>query len=69
MFAAAITAYDGNKEPIEDPEIGTVKLIYKSWDVAADDSGLNFVEVPTRLCTREDFTFSGEESTISSRFF
>ena len=65
MFAAAITAYDGNPYPIEDPEIGLIKLIYKSWDVAADDSSLNFVEIPTRLCTKEDFTFSGQENSNS----
>ena len=32
MIAAAVTGFDGT--PIEDPEVGTVKLIYKSWDVA-----------------------------------
>ena len=33
MIAAAVSAYDGDHYPIEDPEVGTIKLVYKSWDV------------------------------------
>ena len=57
MFAAAVTSYDGTTEPIEDPEIGTIKLIYKSWDVEAENGSLKFDEIPTRPCTKEDFAF------------
>ena len=59
MFAAAITNYDGTTDPIEDPEVGTLKLYYKSWDVEAENGSLKFEEIPTRPCTTEDFAFQG----------
>ena len=58
MLAAAISGYDSKTDPIEDPEIGTIKLMFKSWDVANIDADetLRFEEIPTRPCKREDFT-------------
>ena len=55
MYAAGITAYDDERNPIEDPEIGTIKLYYKNWDVAKENDILKFTEIPTRPCTLEDF--------------
>ena len=31
MFAFSLTAYDSEREPIEDPSIGTLKAYYKTW--------------------------------------
>ena len=57
QLAAAITSYDSNRIPEEDPEIGTIKIINKTWDVEDIDSGgaLGFKEIPTRPCTKYDF--------------
>ena len=57
QLAAAITSYNSNTVPEEDPEIGEIKLIKKTWDVEdPDDSGsLQFKEIPTRPCTEYDF--------------
>lgn len=33
MFAAALTAYDGSPDPIEDPSIGSLRLVYKKWSL------------------------------------
>ena len=57
QLAAAITSYNSNTEPEEDPEIGTIKLIKKTWDVEDIDSGgsLQFKEIPLRPCTEYDF--------------
>ena len=60
MIAAGVSAYDGNHDPIEDPEVGTIKLIYKKWDVVGDKDVMEFIEIPTRPCLKEDF--EGNES-------
>ena len=33
QFAFGITAYDDNRNPIEEPEYGTLKPYYKSWGI------------------------------------
>ena len=50
MIAAGVSAYAGDRDPIEDPEVGIVKLVYKSWDVIDDQDVLSFTEIPTRPC-------------------
>ena len=50
MIAAGVSAYAGDRDPIEDPEVGIVKLVYKSWDVIDDQDVLSFIEIPTRPC-------------------
>ena len=57
MLALGVTDYTSNKEPVEDPEIGIMKLIKKTWDATDLDGGgaLSFAEIPTRTCTAEDF--------------
>ena len=42
-IAATITSYDGNRESIEDEEIGTIKFFIKSWSGALD--GIKFREL------------------------
>ena len=46
-FAFGVTAYDSNREPIEDPSIGVIKPFYKQWGLGTDF----FTEIPTRNCT------------------
>ena len=55
---------EGSPQPEEDPEIGTIKLINKTWDVEDIDSGgaLLFNDIPTRECTDHDF--AGEEDSL-----
>ena len=64
LLAAGVTDYSSNEESIEDPEIGTIKLIKKTWDSTDLDGegALLFEEIPTRPCTSEDFF---EESDTS----
>ena len=44
MFAFAITEYDDNPEPIEDPSYGLVKAYYKSWGIK-EGIGVDFEEL------------------------
>jgi len=49
--AAAITGYDGDPNPIEDPTIGTLKMYLKTWNVYDEENGgLAFHEIPLRPC-------------------
>ena len=54
MFAFSLTAYDSEREPIEDPSIGTLKAYYKTWGLQGD-KGVTWKPIPTRKCTNEDF--------------
>ena len=38
MIAAAITGYNSNTVPVEDPEVGEIKFYQKLWDVANVDA-------------------------------
>ena len=53
MIAFAITAYDSNREPIEDPSYGTIKAYYKTWGLEDSVQGVAFEEIPTTMCTRD----------------
>ena len=56
QFAFAITAYDGNRESIEDPRYGTVNAKYVTWgmseSVQAADNSQDYLSY--HICTRED---------------
>ena len=52
QIAFAITAYDSNREPIEQPEYGELKAYYKSWGIM-DTNDVHFEELQTDYCTRE----------------
>ena len=41
MYSFGITAYDSNRESIEDPSIGVLKPYYKSWGLVGD-GGVDF---------------------------
>ena len=67
MYSFGITAYDSNREPIEDPTIGVLKPYYKSWGLMGS-SGVHFEELPTRECTEAEFHINGK-SDPDSLFF
>ena len=69
MVAAAITAYDGSSEVIEDPEIGTLKMYIKYWgNYEGSDGSFGFREVETELCSQDDFN-NVEGTNTKSKFF
>ena len=47
-YSFGITAYDGNREPVEDPSYGVLKPYYKTWGFGYEGF---FQEIPTRPCT------------------
>lgn len=51
-IAAAITGYDADPNPTEDPTIGTLKLYIKSYGIYDDGSEgmLRFKEIKTKFC-------------------
>ena len=51
MFSFAITAYDSNPDPIEDPSIGVLKPYYKTWGLDDTVSGVKWERLPVRNCT------------------
>mmetsp|Transcript_13138 Transcript_13138/g.16716 ORF Transcript_13138/g.16716 Transcript_13138/m.16716 type:complete len:106 (+) Transcript_13138:308-625(+) len=56
MVAAALSNYDGGKtKNITDPSIGRLKFVLKEWGEGI--VGIQFRELKTRLCEREDFNF------------
>ena len=69
LLAAGVTDYSSNEESIEDPEIGTIKLIKKTWDSTDLDGegALLFEEIPTRPCTSEDFFEESDTSFYPTR--
>ena len=68
MFAFAITIYDNNPYPIEDPTYGVVTPFYKTWGIDKDNSGVKFERVPTRNCTEAEVHVNGK-SDPNSAFF
>ena len=54
MMAFALTYYDDNQEPIEDPTYGLLKAYYKTWGLDEDDYGdIVWVELESDYCTSE----------------
>ena len=68
MFAFAITVYDNNPNPIEDPSYGVVSPFYKTWGLDSDDPGVKFERMPTRNCTEAELHVNGK-SDSNSPFF
>lgn len=67
MYAFGITAYDSNRESIEDPTIGVLKPYYKSWGLK-ETKGVDFEELPTRNCSEAEFHINGK-SDPNSKFY
>ena len=52
QIAFAVSAYDSEQGPIEDPSIGVMKPFFKMWGF--DGGSTKFKEIPTRNCTEEE---------------
>ena len=65
--AAAITAFDGSKVDITDPEVGQIKFYLKQWDVDEPHLSIQFVELENKICQHEDFNFGNvtDEANVS----
>ena len=64
MYAFGITAYDGNREIIEDPSYGVLKPYYKSWGIKPG-SGVDFESLPTRNCSQAELHVNGQSDSNS----
>ena len=53
-FAFALTAYDGNDEPIEDPSIGVLRPYYRTWGLKDDIVGTSFESLSERACNKAE---------------
>ena len=67
-YAFGVTAYDSNREPIEDPSIGVLKPYYKSWGIKAGIGGIDFEELPTRMCNAEELNVENKTDPNSPFF-
>ena len=67
-YAFGITAYDSNREPIEDASYGVVKPYYKSWGIKAGIGGVDWEELPTRTCSQAELHVN-DASDPDSPFF
>ena len=68
MFAFAITVYDNNPYPIEDPSYGVVTPFYKTWGIDENVAGVKFERVPTLNCTDAELHVN-DKSDPNSYFF
>ena len=50
-MAFALTAYDDETEPIDDPTYGELKAYYKTWGFDSEHSGVHFEPLETTQCT------------------
>ena len=71
QVAAAITAYDGDPEPIEDPSYGTLVFKKKQWNYQDEPFvEFGFADLKSRPCTESDFNWGdGRESDKESLFY
>lgn len=58
MLAFGLSAYDDNREPIEDPSIGVVNSYYKSW--STEYAGVRWTPITTRDCTKAELHIRNE---------
>lgn len=60
-YAFGITAYDSNRESIEDPSIGVIKAVSKTWGGldGHDEQSVHFEEIPVRDCTEGELHING----------
>ena len=68
QVAAGMLTFEGKTYGIKmDPEIGSLHMYIKSWNVY-DDVEINFREVKTKYCEEKDFNNS-EGSNSQSKFY
>ena len=67
-LAFGITAYDANREPIEDPRLGRVVAKIVSWGFS-ETQGVDIGgEIPVHRCTEEEIGI-GEHDKDKSKFY
>lgn len=66
MYAFGITAYDSNREPIEDPSYGVLKPYYKSWGIKAGIGGVDWEPLPTKECNEAMLHVNGQSDPDSA---
>lgn len=65
-FAFGITAYDSNRENIEDPSYGKLEPYYKEWGMG--DEGAGFKTIKYRNCTIPELHIQ-QQTDPNSKFF
>ena len=75
MIGAAVTAFDGKHESIEDPSIGQIKFFKKSWggEFSPDEPAYEIVdgifqELPTVTCQSSSFNHDRSNERDSDFF-
>ena len=66
MYAFGITAYDSNRENIEDPSYGKLEPYYKEWGMG--DEGAGFKTIKYRNCTIPELHIQ-QQTDPNSKFF
>ena len=67
-IAVALTRYDSDLEPFDDPTVGQVVFNHYKWGTNPD--GQNFAgryPIPSHACTREELGLDGDKS--KARFY
>ena len=67
QIAFGISAFDGNQEPIDNPNIGRVVARYQTWGFTDDNLGFHLSDpIPVRRCSRVDVGIAFE-GTLSDQ--
>ena len=64
--AFAITAYDSNRDPIEDPQYGVLKAYYKTWGLSTG-KGVQWTELADEYCTKQELGLNNEGKLIENQ--
>ena len=64
--AYAITAYDSNQEPIEDPRYGILKAYYKTWGLSTG-KGVQWTELADQYCSKQELGLNDEGKIIENQ--
>ena len=67
LLTFALTAYDNERESIEDPQYGVLRPYYKSWGLK-ESIGVEWEELPTRPCTEAELHINNKTDP-NSKFF
>ena len=65
QIAFALTPYDSNPNPVEQPEYGILKAYYKSWGIK-DSNDVHWDELETDYCTREQLGLEEDADEVKT---
>ena len=68
-FAFGVTAYDNNRENIEDPDYGVVKAKVNSWGLSDSNEVIARSNFDTHPCTKEELGLDEDRNDESSEFW